>query len=568
MRGIMPSKIRVLDEQTINMIAAGEVIENPASVVKELVENAIDAGSTEIAVAIVGGGRQLIRITDNGSGMNSDDALLCLERHATSKLQEIDDIHTLFTMGFRGEAIPSIASISKFMLHTAVEGEPTGTLLIVEGGKIKSKVNAVRSPGTTVEVSSLFFNVPVRKKFQRSPTYDAQEILKVVTKLSLAYPSIRFQLTSNEKTLLETSQGTQLKERMAETLGEEFCAALFPVEEEKGDLKLSGFIGYPSETRPNRAEQYLFINRRAVVSPLISYGIKEGYGTAMAANRHPVYVLHLTLPPENVDVNVHPQKREVRLFQELALKEMVMAAIQRAFHRQDPVPAFELPPPVFSYQPIQFPEILLEEEPAPFIQREFEFKPQEPQHKVLGVLGRFILIKSEEGEIALVDVKAARARVFYEQLLKEKGKCPTQMLLFPYTLEANPLEAGVIVENLGALNEMGFEMRQIGKTSFMVNAIPVSLDESNLQELILDLAHQMEEFCDPVETERKKRLAQIAARHSSSKNVGDGEAYLLVKELLRCSASSHCPLGRPTIAPLTQEDLTTLFSKKSCIKKE
>lgn len=582
----MPSKIRVLDEQTINMIAAGEVIENPASVVKELVENAIDAGSTEITVDIVGGGRQLIRVTDNGSGMNSDDALLCLERHATSKLQEICDIHSLLTMGFRGEAVPSIASISKFTLHTAVQGEAVGTLIMVEGGKIKSKVNAVRAPGTTVEVGSLFFNVPVRKKFQRSPTHDANEILKVVTKLSLAYPSIRFQLTGNEKSLLTTPQVPdgefimQLKERMHYTLGEEFCQSLFPVTEEKDGMKLEGFIGYPSETRQNRSEQYLFINRRAVVSHSISYGIKEGYGSAIAANRHPVYVLHLTLPTENVDVNVHPQKREVRLFQEFALKEMVVAAVQRAFHRQDP-------PPVFHYEPVSLPEMRLAEEPAYFLpaafpeirfdeeqlpraQREFSFElpKQEVVPKVLGSLSRFILIKTEEGELALVDAKAARARVIYEQLLKDKGKCPTQILLFPHTLDVNPLEATVISENLGALNEMGFEIREIGKRAFMVNAIPVSLDERHLQELIVDMAHQMREFQDPFEMERKKKLAQIAARHASPTTSSDGEAFLLVRELVRCPNSSHCPLGRPTMAALTPEDLTTLFSKKSCIKKE
>ena len=241
----MPSKIRVLNELTINKIAAGEVIENPSSVVKELVENAIDAGSSEIVIEIKGGGRQLIRVTDNGCGMNFDDAILCLERHATSKLREIDDIHSLLTMGFRGEAIPSIASISKFMLLTSDGVE--ATLVRVEGGQIQTHAQAVRSVGTTVEVSSLFFNVPVRKKFQRSPTYDIQEIQKMVAKLSLANPSIRFQLNSNEKPLLTTlwpTEGTfleQLGQRIRQTLGAEFFDDLIPIDEEnvEGVYRLS-----------------------------------------------------------------------------------------------------------------------------------------------------------------------------------------------------------------------------------------------------------------------------------------------------------------------------------------
>jgi DNA mismatch repair protein MutL len=222
----MSSKIRVLDEITINKIAAGEVIENPSSVVKELIENSIDAGSSEISVEIRGGGRQLIRISDNGSGMNSDDALLCLERHATSKLKEIDDIHSLSTMGFRGEAIPSIASISKFMILTSPGKDDQGTMVIVDGGKLLNCSSAVRSKGTTLEVKNLFFNVPARKKFQRSPNFDITEILKVVSAQALAHPEIKFTLTHNDENLLSTNQSGYMKERIISVLGDEFFNGL------------------------------------------------------------------------------------------------------------------------------------------------------------------------------------------------------------------------------------------------------------------------------------------------------------------------------------------------------
>src|ERR1700733_11151590 len=318
----MPSRIGVLDEHTINQIAAGEVIENSASVVKELLENAIDAGSTEISVEIKAGGRQLIRVTDDGCGMCRDDAILCLERHATSKIRNLEDVYSIGTMGFRGEAIPSIASISKMTILTCEEEGKEGTLVMVDGGKIINCVSAARSRGTTIEIKSLFFNVPVRKKFQRSPTYDGIEILKVVSIQALAHPEIKFQLIHNQNHELSLMSQTnedflsQLGGRVSSVVGSEFKAGLKTASFDKEKYHVQGFLGLPTYTRHNRTGQYLFINRRAVFSPFISYAVREGYGTSLATNRHPVYVLHLTLPGYLIDVNVHPQKREVRLHQE------------------------------------------------------------------------------------------------------------------------------------------------------------------------------------------------------------------------------------------------------------
>ncbi|MBA3816602.1 MAG: DNA mismatch repair endonuclease MutL [Parachlamydiaceae bacterium] len=354
----MPSKIRVLTEHTINKIAAGEVIENPSSVVKELVENSIDANASEICIEIKGGGRQLIRITDDGCGMNNDDALLCLERHATSKIREVEDIHDVTTMGFRGEAIPSIASISKFMLLTCPQpensqavltSEPSsfGTMLMVDGGKIINCSTAARSPGTTIEVKNLFFNVPVRKKFLKSPTVDTNEILKMTSIIALGHPTIKFQLISDNKTLLTTqiSQDNndfknQLNTRVEAILGHDFLENCISLKHAQDGLLLQGVIGLPSYTRHNRTGQYLFINNRGVFSPLVAYAIKEGYGTALPSGRHPVFVLHLSITGNLVDVNVHPQKREVRLRQEHVLKDLIIKGIEQAlqsssFHSQN-----------------------------------------------------------------------------------------------------------------------------------------------------------------------------------------------------------------------------------------
>ena len=338
------AKIRVLDSHTINKIAAGEVIENTASVIKELVENALDAGSTEISVEIKEGGRQLIRISDNGCGMSQEDAILCLERHATSKIINVEDIHDISTMGFRGEAIPSIASISKFTLLTTPRQEDrndtNGVLIIVEGGTIITQASAARSAGTTIEVKSLFFNVPVRKKFQKSPSFDVQEILKMLTVLSLGHPHVKFELISDHKQILnntlspvEHSFQDKLGYRIENTLGKNFLTSLLPISFKDDLFQAEGFIGLPSFNRQNRTGQFLFINQRAIQSSLISFAIREGYGTALPVNRYPVFIMHIRLPGSLVDVNVHPQKKEVRLRQEQKLKACIIEAIQSAIQK-------------------------------------------------------------------------------------------------------------------------------------------------------------------------------------------------------------------------------------------
>ena len=381
----MSSKIRVLPEDVINKIAAGEVIENPASVVKELVDNSIDAGADEIVVEISSGGRQLIRISDNGCGMIADDALLCLERHGTSKIRDIDDLFSLSTMGFRGEAVPSIASISKFTLMTCPKAEGDqpqmreGTMVIVEGGKILKACPAVRDPGTTIEVKSLFYNVPVRRKFQKSPAYDTGEILKIVSLLALANPSVKFQLISDQKMLLSTSLAKgkpfqeMFNERIISVLGADYLDDSLAVFNEKGEYRLEGVIGKPSHTRPNRTGQHLFLNQRPIWSTMISHAVREGYGTMLPTQRFPVFALHLTMPGDLVDVNVHPQKREVRLRHEQEIKQMVIGAVSQALRTcfaEPPAESFYSAEPPVSNSFIQRPFSM----PDPV---EFEPKPQE-----------------------------------------------------------------------------------------------------------------------------------------------------------------------------------------------
>jgi DNA mismatch repair protein MutL len=625
----MPSKIRILTDHTINKIAAGEVIENPASVVKELVENSLDAGATEVSVEIKGGGRQLIRVTDNGFGMNSDDALLCLERHATSKIREVEDLNSITTMGFRGEAIPSIAAISKFTFLTCPNSESSdsvGTMVIVDGGKILKCSQVACHKGTTFEIKSLFFNVPVRKKFQKSPVYDSNEIYKIMCLLSLGNPSVKFQLINNEKNVLlapwPISDGINEKfgERISAVLGDEVFQAMRPLNGIKGNCILQGFIGLPSFTRQNRTGQYLFINQRAVYSPFISYSIREGYGPSIGSNRYPVFALNLSLPGNLVDVNVHPQKKEVRLRQEYLLKEMIIRAVEKAmqgnvspFNNDSPL-TFEISPP-FEFA-IPSNSAYSSDFPSTFPTRSYneEFKSNSPIHdfklhpsppsfnfaspnqklesenspslftlsssplipRVVTTIPGYILIDPtllgnfKNDGLCLVDQRAAHCRIIYEKLLKiqlnaKKEKIfSVQSLLIPYELETNAFESSLLLNKLEYLNLLGISIRKTGDKIFTIDAIPEVFGNTDLKEFLSEIIQDLHHFNN--EASEKSSLHQIAlaaSRASVSKNkkLSFEEAQAMLSQLMLCQSPYQCPFGKPTMAQINSEDLAKQFNK-------
>jgi DNA mismatch repair protein MutL len=571
----MPSKIRVLDDQTINAIAAGEVIENPASVVKELIENARDAGSSEICVEIKGGGRSLIRVTDNGCGMNGDDALLCLERHATSKIRSLDDLQTLFTMGFRGEAIPSIASISKFTLTTREMQAEMGTLVQVEGGKLIKTAQAACAAGTTIEVRELFFNVPVRKKFLKSPTHDSNEVEKVVMLAALSQPSIKYTLIENEKIKLKTGGG-DFGERIRAVLGEEFASSLRLLDKKMDTFHLQGYVGIPSYTRQNKTGQYLFINQRAVQSPFVSFAVRDGYGTMLSPQRYPVFVLSLSIPGTDVDVNVHPQKREVRLRQEEVLKKLIHEGIRDALQEEEisTIPESPiLPPfdwkieesapmivsePIFSYEPHQGKQI---QEDLPW---EFPIPVQEEKKKesvrILGTMQGYILLDKTHEGLSLIDQQAAHSRVLFERLQKGKDrKIETQPLLVPLSFSLTRSESAQLRESLWVLNDIGFQIREIGQHSFVVDAIPSFFQDGEVVDLIRGFMDGQNR-----KLEKEQKNAHIAMRLAipSKKRLSHIEAEVLVTQLMDCDCPLISPTGKPTMITLKPEDVSTLFMKK------
>ncbi|MCC5832234.1 MAG: DNA mismatch repair endonuclease MutL [Chlamydiales bacterium] len=538
-------RIRLLNETTINQIAAGEVIENPASVVKELVENSLDSGALSVSIETRGSGRALIRVSDNGCGMSHDDLLLALERHATSKLTEIEDLDSLATLGFRGEALPSIASVSKVSIHSANREE--GHELRAEAGRILDIRLKPRQQGTTVEVKSLFFNVPVRKKFQKSVGSDRSDIRKVLTNMALCHPQTGFSWISDGEEQFSLPADASLQERIPLLLGELFAEGMLPVEHCSGSLQLSGFIGRPSLHRPNRGGQYLFINGRGVLSPFVSQCILEGYGTRLSTHRYPLFVLHLSLPPSLIDVNVHPQKREVRLRAEKELGSFILEAVDRSFNFKRE--AFRVEMPAFSASEERAPytstmKFEKLEEPSPFHSQLFPFP-----HRVILRLGKYFFVEDPEG-IRVVDIDRARMRVAYEQLFSREGKKAVQHLLIPIQIEVTETEKSGLIDNIPFFEERGFSIRHFGGNTFIVDAIP-SIFEGE------EVSAFFHRFLEEGGLPREKRISLALKKTVRAPGREGGEA--LIEALFKCAEPDHTPNGKLIHKLLNEKEMAKFF---------
>ncbi len=563
-------KIQLLEEQTINQIAAGEVIEDPASVVKELVENAVDAGSKKIHIEIKGGGFSLIRVSDDGCGMSEEDALFSFQRFATSKLRKLDDLFSLFTMGFRGEALAAIGAIAKITLQTAEEGE-VGTQIELEGGNVLKKEKCARSRGTTLEIRSLFYNVPARKKFQKSSSASSAEITRMVSSLALAHPEIEFRLIQQENEILVAKEH-ELEGRIQEVLGEEFLSPCSKVYLDEGDLKIRGLIGPPLKSRPNRTGQYLFINHRPVQSPLISYAVKDGYGTRLAEGRFPVFALHIHLAPELLDVNVHPQKKEVRIQEEGRVREKIQRAIFESLQGKEERPILHEQTPPFS-----FTNALFSHEATPYTfrfqetrdERENEF-PLTLETQAYGIFSHYLMLNplSVAGRvkmdladgILLVDLQAAKSRLLFDSF-HQKEEVSSQGLIFPITLDFSKAESQVIEESLSEITKIGIAIRSIGETSFIVEALPLRISPDSVKDF---LTLFMESGKESVRLKKEKQLAVLAVRFygQEKKKTTLQEALLLFEELLKSTSPYLCPLGKQTMIQVSCHEIEQLFSSK------
>jgi DNA mismatch repair protein MutL len=523
--------IKVLTEETINKIAAGEVIENPASVVKELVENAMDAGAKSIAIEIKGGGFQLIKITDNGSGMSSDDALLCFERHATSKITGIEDLFSLTSMGFRGEALASIASIARVDLTTATQ-DGSGTQIEVEGGKIRSVSPAPRKQGTTFEVRSLFYNVPARKKFQKQASAATAEVHKLVVTLALAHPEIGFELISNEQIVLKVAPALgstfseKLSHRTSDLFQMSFLAKKLTARGAERDYVLEGILGTPADHRINRTGQYLFVNRRPIFSPQVTRAIKEGYGQRLSEDRYPIFVIHLTVPPALLDVNVHPQKKEVRFQEGEFIRQFVKTHVHKAFGE-----SVSLAQPVASYS---FPEPRAWDEPLTFRETPEEAPVLTSLELVIGLFEHYLLLDGSTVEgfepgIVWVDLQQVQQEMIYHTLNQSQQEVLAQGLLLPLGMELSSFEAQELHAKKAELARCGFAVECSGKQSLLIEAIPPFLDETDAVEAIRLVLQSEESF-----PKLSEKVARFAVRRKKSFMLQEALTLWRKFKLLNC----------------------------------
>lgn len=584
--------VRVLPVHVANKIAAGEVVERPASVVKELVENSIDAKSSNIKIVIEQGGRKLIQITDDGIGMTKEDAVLSLERQATSKIFDVDDIENIDTLGFRGEAIPSIASVSRFAITTRTHNSDEATYLQVDAGTLVQVSSAGAPPGTTVEVKDLFCNVPARRKFLRAAATEEAHIKRIFTVHALAHPGIGFTLVTDGRESSRLAPAKTLKDRVFDLFGNEMNDSMLKLNAERNGVKVSGLIERPNLAFPTRRDQYVFVNGRPATAPSIQYAIKEAYPSRQG-DAKPAAIIFLEVSPTQVDVNVHPTKREVRFRDNSAVKLAVMEAIENAVALKGEEKSVEvLSPSVSSPSPREenfhsststsnfnantFAPLHLQPTPTPTptpipapVAIEFaldgdstETRPWQWFKYLALTDSGFLLLETDAGLVTL-NPKAARERIVFEELLNSKTAPLSQQLLLPETIKLSPPDFARIKGALKEICAMGFQVEEFGENTIKIDAIPQACSDSNPAALLLTIAEDLAEGgIRRGERWREEIIAKSVAKTfaGASLNLTKDAAIKLVEELAACKIPYISPRGKPTMIFTSSRELQRKFN--------
>lgn len=566
-------KIIVLPESWISRIAAGEVVERPASVVKELVENALDAGAGELSVAVEGSGISLIRVSDDGEGIAGEDLPLALERHSTSKLRNEGDLFRISTLGFRGEALPSIASISRLEIVSRTRQQEAGFRLRVEGGKKGEAVAAGCPVGTTVEVRDLFFNTPARRKFMKSPATELSHICDVVNRMALAYPNVHFRLQHAGRILNDYVAAPQSGDRLRQVLGSEVAGALAPFNWGKGKMRTAGFLSSAPASFSNSRYLFTYVNRRFVRDRIITHAVMQGYETLLMKGRYPAAVLYFELPFEEVDVNVHPAKYEVRFRRQAEVHEAVAEAVRAALRKEAKEPSRSAQHGAHFFPGVQERPLPY---PAPSYQGEFPLAEGGPADAAPGffssldilgqLLGCYLVCASPRG-IALIDQHAAHERVAFEKMRHQlgRGEIEEQNLLIPQILELPAGEAALFEQRIGMLEHLGFTVEGFGPNTFVIKAAPALLPPGDYREAMRQMLAEFAEIGESGELrqELEERLMTIAC-HSvirANRKLEREEIRALLNELDQIEFATQCPHGRPVLLEFTQEQLERMFKR-------
>jgi len=586
--------LRVLPQNLINQIAAGEVVERPASAIKELIENAIDAEANRIDIKIEMGGKSYFAVTDNGKGMNKEELSIALERHATSKLPD-DDLMNINFLGFRGEALPSIASVSHMTLSSRTKDSESGWQVRVDGGTKQSPTPAPCTLGTKIEVKDLFYNTPARLKFLKSDQSEQMAIREIVDRLAMCYPEISFSLENENKKLLNYPATPNLFDRVALVIGHQFKENAIPVQTEHDGIKLSGFVGLPTYTRATTTEQYLYVNGRAVKDKILLGAIRGAYQGLMGhgSDGHPVLALFLFVPNHQVDVNVSPAKTEVRFQNAGAIRGLMVASIRNALaeHGQQTATTLsigalgstESAPKLNHYMPTNRPHYStpsIPEQKSFQLSDSFSVKTQSlsesqiskeitfpPMGLAKAQLHKTYIISQTTDGILIVDQHAAHERLTYEKMMKNLGERPqTQLMLVPEIIDLKPEEVSLLVNRSEELKSMGWVLDAFGSDSIAVREIPALMDKSNLKQTIQDLADTLKTFDDTILL--KDKMKDICAKMACHGSVRAGriltidEMNALLRQMEECSTSAQCIHGRPTYITLHLDDIEKLFGRK------
>ncbi|NJM37461.1 MAG: DNA mismatch repair endonuclease MutL [Akkermansiaceae bacterium] len=569
-------KINVLPDILASQVAAGEVVERPASVVKELVENSIDAGAREIRVEIDRGGTALIRVSDDGCGMSREDALLSLERHATSKLRTSGDLAAILTLGFRGEAVPSIASVSRFRLVTRETDAVAGTEIFVDGGKIRDVRDAGCAPGTVIEAKALFYNMPARRKFLRAETTEAAHVEHQLRLHALAAPNVRFRLRRDDREIFDLPAAVKSADRVRQLLGNDLSRELIPLPLTHGNgISVEGYVLPASHARKGRRHQFVFLNGRPVEDAVISRALAEGFRGAVADGLHPAAWLWIELEPTLVDVNVHPAKREVRFHRPVDVRDAVLESLaiglrppapmmpQRAVESPAPNKSLEIAPgKIHFHAPQPLLAISPEKSPAP-AETEDEILPlgNAPDFRIIGMLHqRFVIMESDDG-LVLFDPKAAWERIFYEKMIHHgNGVLETQGLLVPVLLELDPRDLDLVLRERMALQEAGIEVEAFGGNTLQIRSLPACLPTMDPRPFLGGLLDELLHDSSPGARFAFDRLAKLLAKRAAGLiHPRLSETATLLADLFQCELPYCAADGRPTLTEYSLKELDRRF---------
>jgi len=575
------SRIAVLPDLLINKIAAGEVIERPASVVRELLDNAIDAGATKIEVEALHGGKKLVRVADNGTGMSRDDALLCLERHATSKISSEDDLFEIATLGFRGEALPAIASVSKVTLATFDGNANEGVKIEIGVNQDKHVTDSPPSQGTVIEVRDIFYNTPARRKFLKTNPTELSHIIETVMHKAFAYPHIMFTLLHNRSELLNVPAARDIKERFVQLYGDEMAAEFLDIQKQSKTIRVSGFTASLDYTRASRSHQIIFINKRPVKNATVNHAVYDVYRDEIARGRHPAYFLFIQIDPQIVDVNVHPAKREVKFEKPDEVHRIVRAAVYEALNPGHEVDlAMPLPARPFSYGSAsrgasqrQDNSLVSDQLSTIFSnasQTEIFSRGVSREISPFFHIGESFVANVSADGLVIIDQHAAHERILYEKFLKE-ASIKSEPLVLPLRIELPAREYNLIIAHKDFLVKLGLDIEDFGSNNVIVRALPRELGRADMKGLLIDIAAGiLEEETSGIKGEvtRETLSKNIAARlacHTSVRgraHLSNEELSKMMTDLESADEPDKCPHGRPTKITLSLDELSRMFKRK------